>query len=433
MTYKIIYFFVFIILQNILLIDFAHTKEQSIEIDSIVAIAETSTITRLELNKKKETIRKSFLQQDKTLPSNKEITKLAIDQLISEKLVIEFASKQNIFVTADRLNKVITNIASSNNLKLEELISEVESDGMSFANFREDIRKQLIIDQVKKRIISAEVRISDFEIDNFIELQKERTPDSYNFSHILIESIKNNEIVDQEKTDLKLQKILDQLKKDNFKEVAIIYSDGPRAKEGGLIGWKTSEDLPEIFIEPLEKMVIGSISPVINGSNGFHILKLNDKKEFEVEKVVIKQTKVMQILIKRNQITSEDEIQKKLAHIRNLIIEGMLFTEAAEKYSEDGSAANKGDLGWLNQGDTLPEFEKILDELDINKLSQPVKTPLGWHLIMVTDRRDQDMSTESLRSKVKNILLKQKIEIKFSEWVKLIREGAYVEIWLYED
>jgi len=156
-------------------------------------------------------------------------------------------------------------------------------------------------------------------------------------------------------------------------------------------------------------------------------------KEFEMESVVVKQSKVKQILLKKNQIVSENEIQKKLEHIRNLIIEGMSFSEAAEKYSEDGSAANKGDLGWLNPGATIPEFEKIMDELDLNEISQPIKTALGWHLIQVTDRREKDLSTESLRQRVREILLKQKTDIRFNDWVKTLREGAHVEIWLYEN
>jgi peptidyl-prolyl cis-trans isomerase SurA len=152
-----------------------------------------------------------------------------------------------------------------------------------------------------------------------------------------------------------------------------------------------------------------------------------------METVIVKQSKVKQILLKKNQIISEDEIKKKLAHIRNLIIEGMSFSEAAEKYSEDGSAINKGDLGWLNPGDTIPEFEKEMDALKLDEVSQPVKTPLGWHLIQVNDRREKDLSSESLRQRVKENLLMQKTNIKFNDWIKTLREGAHVEIWLYEN
>ncbi|MBT3918720.1 MAG: hypothetical protein HOF25_05640 [Nitrosomonadales bacterium] len=422
-----------IILQSIFFINSVFSTQKYIAVDSIVAIAETRTITRLDLNKKKEQVKQSFLKQKLDLPSDKKITKLALDQLITEKLVLEFASNQGINVSPEQLNNVINNIAKSNNLSIEELIEQIESDGTSFSDFREDIRRKIILDQVKKRRISVNLKISEFEIDNFIELQKERTPTQYNISHIFIEFIQDNETANIEKTNLKLAKVIDKLKKNMFDTVAIESSDGPLAKAGGLMGWKTTDELPDIFLEPIKSMKIGEVSAPINGSGGFHLLKLNDMKEFEIASIVVRQSKVKQILLKKNQIISEDEIQKKLEHIRNLIIEGMSFSEAAEKYSEDGSAANKGDLGWLNPGATIPEFEKVMDKLDLNEISQPVKTALGWHLIQVTDRREKDLSTESLRQRVKETLLKQKTDIRFNDWVKTLREGAHVEIWLYEN
>ena len=433
MTTKITVIFSLLILQNIFLIKPVISTEKYIEVDSIVAIAESTTITKLELNNKKEKITKSFLQQEVDLPSDKKITKLALDQLIREKLIIEFASSKGIGISSEQLNNVVGSIAKSNNLPIEELIDQIESDGSSYSDFREDIRTQLIFDQVKKRLVSINIKISEFEIDNFIELQKERTPTKYNYSHIFIEFIKDNEEIDTKNTNVKLIQVIDELKKNNFDEVAIDYSDGPMARKGGLIGSMELENIPDIFVEPLVSMKVGEVSEPINGSSGYHLLKLNDIEEFEMETIIVKQTKVKQILLKKNQIISEDEINKKLAHIRNLIIEGMSFSDAAEKYSEDGSAANKGDLGWLNPGDTIPEFEKEMDEIDLNIISQPFKTALGWHLIQVNDRREKDLSSESLRQRVKEILLKQKTDIKFEDFVKSLREGAHVEIWLYEE
>ena len=433
MINKVAIVLVLIILQNIFLINIVFSNDKYIEIDRIVAIAESSTITKLELKNEKEKVKNSFLVQELALPSDNKLTKLALDQLITEKLVLEYASKQGINISLEVLNKVIDDIAKSNNLSKEELITEIESDGTNFASFRKGIRTQLIFQQVKRRIITANIKISEFDIDNFIELQKEKTPTKYNFSHIFVGLIKDNDEIDTDKTKLKLTQVVNQLKKNNFDVVAMEYSDGPMANKGGLMGLMTFDKIPDLFLAPIKTMKIGEVSEPIKGSSGYHLLKLNDIQEFEMEIIVVKQSKVKQILLKKNQIISEDEIKKKLNHIRNLIIEGMLFSEAAEKYSEDGSAADKGDLGWLNPGDTIPEFEKEMNNLDLNEISQPVKTPLGWHLIQVNDRREKDLSSESLRQRVKETLLKQKTEIKFSDWVVSLREGAYVEIWLYED
>jgi peptidyl-prolyl cis-trans isomerase SurA len=436
MITKVIFICALTILQNIFLINPLSAAQKYVEVDKIVAIVETQTITNSELNKKKEKIRKALSQQEGDMPSDKKITKLSLDQLIVEKLVFEYTLMQGISVSEEQLNNVMNGIAKSNNISIEELIKEIEMDGTRYSDFREDIRIQLLFDQVKKRIIGANLKISKFEIDNFIELQKERTPTKYNYSHIFIEYIKNNDVdvdVDVEKTKIKLTEVVNKLKERNFDDVAINYSDGPMAKKGGLIGSKKIDEIPDIFIESLKSMKIGEISQPINGSGGFHLIKLNQIEEFEMETIVVSQSKAKQILLKKNQIVSEDEIKKKLNYIRNLIIEGMSFSEAAEKYSEDGSAASKGDLGWLSPGDTIPEFEIEMDNLELNEISQPIKTALGWHLIQVNERREKDLSSESLRQKVKDSLLKQKTDIKFNDWIKTLKEGAHIEIWLYEN
>ena len=434
MTTKIILIFGLITLQNIFLINPIYAAQEYIEVDKIIAIVETQTITNSELNKKKKEIRKAISQQGKAQPSDKKITKLSLDQLITEKLVIEYALMQGINVNDERQNKVINSIAKSNNLSLEELIKEIESDGSRFTDFREDIRIQLIFEQVKRRLISANIKISEFEIDNFIELQKERTPTKYNYSHIFIENIiDDSDVVNVEASKDKLNNVIKQLKGKKFEAVAKDFSDGPMASKGGLIESKTMDEIPDIFIESLKSMNIGETSQPINSSGGYHLIKLNKIEEFEMETILVRQSKTKQILLKKNQIISEDEIQKKLANIRNLIVEGMPFSEAAEKYSEDGSAANQGDLGWLKPGDTIPEFEKEMDNLKIDEISQPVKTALGWHLIQVNERREKDLSSVSMRQRVKEGLLKQKTEIRFNDWVKTLREGAHIEIWLYEE
>ena len=438
MITKVIFICALTILQNIFLINPLSAAQKYVEVDKIVAIVETQTITNSELNKKKEKIRKALSQQEGDMPSDKKITKLSLDQLIVEKLVFEYSLMQGISVSEEQLNNVMNGIAKSNNISIEELIKEIEMDGTRYSDFREDIRIQLLFDLVKKRIIGANLKISKFEIDNFIELQKERTPTKYNYSHIFIEYIKNNDVdvdvdVDVEKTKIKLTEVVNKLKERNFDDVAINYSDGPMAKKGGLIGSKIIDEIPDIFIESLKSMKIGEISQPINGSGGFHLIKLNQIEEFEMETIVVSQSKAKQILLKKNQIISEDEIKKKLNYIRNLIIEGMSFSEAAEKYSEDGSAASKGDLGWLSPGDTIPEFEIEMDNLELNEISQPIKTALGWHLIQVNERREKDLSSESLRQRVKDSLLKQKTDIKFNDWVKTLKEGAHIEIWLYEN
>jgi peptidyl-prolyl cis-trans isomerase SurA len=300
MTSKGIFIFTIVLLQNIFLINPVLTAPKYIEVDKIVAIVETQTITNSELNKKKEEIRNTLSQQGEDISSDKKITKLSLDQLITEKLVTEYALMQGININDERLNNVINNIATSNNISNEELIKEIERDGSNFSDFREDIRIQLIFDQVKRRIISANLKISEFEIDNFIELQKERTPIKYNYSHIFIENIKDGDDVDVDATKNKLKKVVNQLKEKNFEEVAIDYSDGPMAAKGGLIGSKIIDEIPDIFMESLKSMNIGETSQPIKSSGGYHLIKLNKIKEFEMETIIVRQSKAKQILLKKN-------------------------------------------------------------------------------------------------------------------------------------
>ena len=299
MITKVIFIFALIILQNIFLINPVFSAEKYIEVDSIIAIVETRTITNLELNKKKEKIKKAYSQKNETIPTDKVITKLSLDQLINEKLVIEYALMQGISISEEQLNSVFSNIAKSNNLSIEELIIQIEEDGSSYSDFREDIRIQLIFDQVKKRTISVNVKISEFEIDNFIELQKERTPTKYNYSHIFIENIRDDaDNVDVEATRNKLNKVINQLKEKNFEEVAIDFSDGPMAAKGGLIGSKIIDEIPDIFVESIKSMNIGETSQPIKSTGGYHLIKLNKIEEFEMETIVVRQSKTKQILLK---------------------------------------------------------------------------------------------------------------------------------------
>ena len=268
MITKVIFICVLITLQNIFLVNPVYAAQEYIEVDKIIAIVETQTITNSELNKKKDEIKKALSQREEVIPSDKKITKLSLDQLITEKLVIEYALMQGININDERLNNVINNIAKSNNISTEKLIGEIERDGSSFSDFREDIRIQLIYEQVKKRIISANVKISEFEIDNLIELQKERTPTKYNYSHIFIENIRDGaDNIDIEITKNKLNKVIKQLKENNFDEVAVDYSDGPMAEKGGLMGSKTIDEIPDIFIDSLKSMKIGETSQYLRSTD----------------------------------------------------------------------------------------------------------------------------------------------------------------------
>ena len=231
---------------------------------------------------------------------------------------------------------------------------------------------------------------------------------------------------------MEVYKIL--LSKKSFEEVAKKYSNDSTAKSGGNIGWKKEGDLPQLFNDQIAKINVGEITKPFKSPNGFHILKINEKKGIKKKKVLIKQTKLRHIIIKQNEITPEEEILNRLNRFRNLIIDGSeSFEEVAKKYSEDGSAADGGDLGWVSPGTTLPIFESTYDALNMNEISKPINTPLGWHLIQVTERRENDLTDESIKYSARVQLINQKTELIFKDWIKQLRDQSFVDIRLIQD
>ena len=242
--------------------------------------------------------------------------------------------------------------------------------------------------------------------------------DSYKINHILV---KNSEDL------LKVTKLL---KTSSFEDVAKKYSSGPLSESGGDFGWRKLEEFPDSFIEIIKSLKVGQVSREFETNNGFHIIKLSDKKGIEYKTVLINQSKVRHILIKQNEVTSEDSIKRKLNHIKNQILQGLDFNEAAKRFSEDGSASNGGELGWVSNGDTVPEFERIVQEIKINEVSSPIKTNLGWHIVEVLERRVKDLTIETKRASIKNKILVQKTESAFNDWLIGLKEQSHIEVRL---
>ena len=409
----------FYILQNFLLVTEVISKQTYIEIDTIVAIVEKDSISKSQLvnavNKKRDYLVKKKIE----IPKENILIENTLEELINQSLIMQFSEQTGIQISSEHLQSVIENIAEKNKSTVEELRVQIESEGNNFVEFKEQIRFEITINKLKQRQIASKLKVSDYEIDNYITLQEKMTLDSYNIHHILV------------KTSEELSKVTESLTTSAFKDVAKKYSSGPLSESGGDFGWRKLEELPDSFIEIIKSLKVGQVSKEFETNNGFHIIKLSDKRGIEYKTVLINQSKVRHILIKQNEITSEDSIKTKLNRIKNQILQGLAFTEAAKKFSEDGSASNGGELGWISGRDTVPEFEKIVQELDLNEVSDPIKTNLGWHILEVLDRRVKDLTIESKRASVENKILVQKTESAFTDWLIGLRERSHIEIRLY--
>jgi len=424
------YFYViFQVSQNLL------SAAQYQELDRVVAIVEKEVITEVELqNSIKQVIKNS--KEEGTKGEYKDLLKAnVLDQLIQKSLIEQYAVQYGMTIEQKKIDTFIENLAKKNKMTIEELKNNIENDGLKFGRFIDNIRYQLLLKKIKKKEISSKINISGFEIDSQLRKNAVLNPDVYNISHILIQNPSDATPTQTEANyakSMEVYKIL--LSKKSFEEVAKQYSNDSTAESGGNIGWKKEADLPQLFNDQIATINVGEITKPFKSPNGFHILKINEKKGMVKKKVLIKQTKLRHIIIKQNAITPEEEILKRLNRFKNLIIDGSkTFEDLAKEYSEDGSAANGGDLGWLSPGTTLPIFENTYELLDINEISEPINTTLGWHIIQVTDRRENDLTDESIKYSARVQLVNQKTELIFKDWIKQLRDQSFVDIRLIQD
>ena len=424
------FFIIFQISQNIL------SEEKYKELDKVVAIVEKEVITEIELKNAIKQVLSSAENQGKTVSQYKELLKAnVLNQLIEKSLIEQYAIQYGITVEQKKIDSFIENVAKKNNMTIEGLQKNIERDGVRFSMFIDNIRYELILKKIKNKEISTKINVSDFEIESQLRKNAVLNPDIFNLSHILIQNstdASTSEIEANYEKSMEVYNML--LSKKSFEDVAKEYSDDLTAQSGGNIGWKKEKELPQLFIDEINKINVGEITKPFKSPNGFHILKINKKKGMEKNKVLIKQTKLRHIIIKQNEITPEEEITKRLNRFRNLIIDGSeTFESLAKEYSEDGSAANGGDLGWISPGTTLPIFESTYNTLDINEISKPINTTLGWHIIQVTDRRENDLTDESIKYTAKMQLINQKTELIFKDWIKQLRDQSFIDIRMIQD
>jgi peptidyl-prolyl cis-trans isomerase SurA len=393
------------------------------ELDSIIAIVENDVITKKELKKALSELKKNPGNKNKTLNQTK-LRKLALDQLIERKIIIQYAEAQSINIESTVIENALKNIASNNKMSVEDLKKNAYKEG-SLEKLYSEIRFQLILRAIKERAIFSQIHISDYEIEKFIDKEKVNNPDQYKISHILIKFTNKTQREAAEKLIKEVQTLL---KEETFNQVAKKYSNGPFAKNGGEMGWLNSSDLPDLFVDKIIKLKKNEVSFPFESKNGFHIVKLDDIKSFK-EKVFSSQYNINQILIKKNQITSEDDILKKMDNIRNKIIEGLPFDDAAAQYSEDSISSLKGgSLGWVDRNNLLPEFQVELDKGELNTLIGPFKTSAGWHLIELIGKRQKDITEDSRKLAAKLKILNYKAEIRYKDWFEILKQSSNIEM-----
>ena len=406
----------------------AFAEEVSL-IDRIVAVVDNDVITRAELDERIKQIVDQLAKQGTPLPPRAALEKQVLERLITDRLQFQHAAQTGVRVDDAQLDKTIERIAEQNKMEVEEFRAALEADGVSYRKFREDIRKEIILARLKEREVDNRVTVTEAEIDNLLTTKSSRQEnvDEYNLGHILVRVPEQGSPEDLQKLKAKADEALKKLQEGaDFGQISAGYSDAPNAMEGGKLGWKKPTDLPTLFQDGLKSLKAGEVSGILRSSNGFHILKMFERRGTNTPLMVM-QTQARHILIKQSEVLSDADAKHRMDDIKERLDNGGNFAELARQYSEDGTANKGGDLGWINPGDTVPEFEKVMNELKPGQISEPLKSRFGWHIIQVMERREQDMSRESARFKARQEIKARKAEESFQDWIRELRDRAYVE------
>jgi peptidyl-prolyl cis-trans isomerase SurA len=404
-------------------------------VDRVVAVINSEVITQHELDDRLKLATQQLSRQGTPLPPRDLLEKQLLERLITERVQLQFAKETGVRVDDAQLDKTLQRIAEQNKLSLEAFRAMLEKEGTVFTQFREEIRDEIILERLREREVDNKISVTDGEIDNFLNTRATQLggEEEFNLAHILIRVPEQASPEQVKEKRARAEQALNALKNHtDFGQIAATYSDAPDAMQGGQTGWRTGSRLPTLFVEAISTLHPGENSDILRSPNGFHILKLIDRRGKDAP-LVVQQTHARHILIKTNEAVSETDAKNRLVQIKERLEHGSgNFAELARQYSEDGSASKGGDLGWLSPGETVPEFERAMDALKPGQVSLPIHSPFGWHLIEVLERRQQDVSKERQRLLARQELRARKVDEAFETWLRQLRDQAFVEYHLDE-
>lgn len=399
-------------------------------LDRIVAVVNSEVITALELKTEMTLIKKQLSQQNRRLPGDSVIQRQLLERMILRRIQLQMAKRGSIRVDDDMLNRTLDNIAAQNSMSLSQFRATLQNEGMDFEHFRENMRDEITVNRLQQRMVRNRIVVTKQEIDNFINNQKLRDdPDrEYHLGHILV-AVPEAASAQQIKTArAKAEKIIGELRNNvDFAQTAIAFSDGQQALEGGDLGWRRADALPSLFADVVVLQEVNDISDVLRSPSGFHIIKMLEIRDNQPQHVIT-QTHSRHILIKPFDATELDDARARLVSIRERIIAGEDFATLAKAHSDDpGSGVEGGDLGWVSPGEMVSPFEKSMNTLAIDELSEPVQSRFGWHLIQVLGRRDQDVTDKVQEKNARDAIQARKTDPAMEAWVRRIRDEAFIE------
>lgn len=399
-------------------------------VDRIAAIVDEDVVMQSELEERLGAIYAQIEASGGNPPPANLLAEQVIERLISERLQLNLGYRAGVRIGDEEINQAIGRLAASAGVNVEQYISAVEQQAGGYAGLRTQIAHEMTLRRVQQGNVMRRIRISDRELDNFLDSQEGQllSASEVRVGHILLSL--RNDMSSQQQAELAAR--ADQLAAEaaggaDFASLALAYSNDSSAQQGGELGWRNSTELPELFASAVAELEPGEVSAVLTSGAGLHILKLYERRGGGEQ--LIEQHFARHILLTPNQIRDPEQTVAELDGLRSRILDGEEFAVLAKEYSEDkGSALSGGELGWSTPGMFVPEFEQTMANIAIGDVSAPFQSQFGWHILQVTERRDQDFSTEILRNRARNLLSQRKFDAELQVWLQEIRDEAFVEI-----
>jgi len=402
-------------------------------IDSIRVVVNDEVITRNEVRNRVGQIMQRLRAQNAQLPPEADIERQVIEAMVVERAQLQLAKEMGVRVDDRTLDAAIGRIAEGQKMTVQNMRNQMEKEGLTFAQFREEIRSEIMLQRLREHEVDAKIQVSDAEIDTYLAAEKAAAAEKVemDIAQILVGIPANATPEQVAARRARADEVLRQLRTGaDFAKIAATYSDAPDALKGGAIGWRDPDRLPPLISDQLRKLSPGQVTPVIKSNTGFHIVKLIDKRSLaqEAEQAVVQQTHARQILMKATPAMPAAQVKAKLAELRTKILnKSATFEDLARQNGQDGTAAKGGDLGWLQTGDVVPEFETAMNALKPGEVSDVVETPFGFHLIEVIERKSEDQTKEKERLRARNVIRERKLGEAAEDWAREVRDRAYVE------
>jgi peptidyl-prolyl cis-trans isomerase SurA len=401
--------------------------------DYIVAVVNSEPITNNEVRNRVLRFEQQLSQRGGAMPPRQELADQVLERLISERAQVQLAKENGIKIEESALDAAVANVARQNQISLEELRRRLDAEGIAYSQFRDGLRDEMLLARVREREVEGRVSISETELDRYIREQQD-TPDAsaqeINVAQILVAVPEAASPAQLRALQTRAERAMQRVRGgEDFAKVAREMSEAPDSASGGLIGMRSVDRYPPLFVDATKDLKIGDVAGPVRSGAGFHVLKLVDKRSASGANYSVTQSRARHILLRTSAQMSESAARERLTKLRARIATGQIdFAAAARENSQDGSAKDGGDLGWANPGQFVPEFEEVMNRLANGQISEPLVSRFGVHLVQLVERRQNTLSPREQRELARNALKEKKAEEAFTTWAQDVRARAYVEM-----